>query len=167
MEDFLAAPLGMLGFLSLFHIPGAIGLAHGLRGLWSKLRGDQPAFGNSLFFIVWGSGFGCMPFVFGVGFASEDGGTPLILLGQIIIWGSVFLIALLAWDEAIDWLQPFLQPNMFLIAFGGVFMLVGTVVGVLMIRDELLFGLLFGGIFTLVGGLVFGLGVWNLLKEAI
>jgi hypothetical protein len=110
--------------------------------------------------------FGCMPFAFGLGLAAEqEVGTPLVLLGQVIIWGSTFLIALLAWDEVLDWLQPFLQPDMFLIAFGGIFMMVGAVTGSLVIRDDLLFGLLFGSIFLLVGGLILAIGVWRLLRE--
>jgi hypothetical protein len=164
MDDLLQSPLGLLGFLSLFHVGGAIGLAHGLRGVWRGLRNRGQGFGNSLFFIVWGSMFGCMPFAFGVGLASEESGTPLVLLGEVTIWASVFLIALLAWDEAIEWLRPFLHPDMFLIAFGGVFMAAGTAAGAMMIREELLTALLVGGIFTLVGALIFGLGILNLLK---
>jgi len=65
----------------------------------------------------------------------------------------------------VDWLQPFLDTNIFLVGFGGIFMLVGAAVGSFIVRDDLPFGLLFGGIFFLVGGLIFALGVWNLFKE--
>jgi len=165
MENFLDSPLGLLAFLSLFHVIGAMALAYGLRGVWSGLREKKPGVGSRLFFVLWGAMFGCMPFAFGLGLATEDGGTPFVLLGQALIWGSVFLIALLAWDDILDWLRPFLHADVFLVAFGGLFMLVGTGVAALIARDELLFGLLFGGIFTLVGGLCFALGVWRLLKS--
>ena len=159
-------PLVLLGFLSIFHIIGAVALAHGLRGIWNWQQNRERGLGNSFFFVLWGAMFGCMPFAFGLGLAAENEvGTSLVLLGQVIVWGSAFLIALLAWDEVLDWLQPFLQPEMFLIAFGGVFMMVGAVTGSLVIRDDLLFGLLFGGIFLLVGGLILAIGVWRLVKE--
>ncbi len=64
-----------------------------------------------------------------------------------------------------DWLRPFLDTNIFLVGFGGIFMLVGAAVGSFVVRDDLWFGLLFGGIFFLVGGLIFALGIWNLFKE--
>lgn len=157
--------LVMLGFLSIFHIIGAVALAYGLRGVWSWLRGKERYAGSALFFVLWGAGFGCMPFAFGLGLAADkEGGTPLVLLGEGIIWGSVFLIALLAWDEVLDWLRPFLHVDFFLIAFGGIFMMVGAGAGSFIIRDDLLMGLLFGGIFVLVGGLLLAIGVRNLLK---
>lgn len=158
-------PLVMLGFLSIFHIIGAVALASGLRGVWNWLRDRERGPGNAFFFVLWGTGFGCMPFLFGLGIgADKEMGTPLVFLGEVIIWGSVFLIALLAWDEVVDWLRPFLHTDMFLVAFGGIFMLVGAVGGGLMTRDDLLFGLLFGGIFMLVGGAFFTFGLYNLLK---
>lgn len=157
--------LATLGFLSLFHVIGAVALANGLRQVWSRLRHSERGGGSGLFFVIWGAGFGCMPFAFGLQTAtSQDGGSPLLLLAQIAIWTGAFLVALLAWDEAVDWLRPFLHPNMFLIAFGGLFMLVGAGVGSFVVRDEPLFALLFGGIFMLVGGVFFVIGVRNLLK---
>jgi len=160
------SPLALLGFLSIFHVIGALAMASGLRGVWYWLRDRERGPGNAVFFIVWGAGFGCLPFAFGLGLESDkETGTPLVLLGQVIIWGVVFLVALLFWDEAVDWIRPFLDTNVFLVGFGGIFMLVGAVVASLIIRDELLFGLLFGSIFMLVGGLIFALGVRNLLKE--
>ncbi len=158
-------PLAILGFLSIFHIVGAVALANGLRGVWNRVSSKERGAGNSLFFVVWGTGFGCLPFIFGLAMmADEEKGTPLVLLGEVIVWGGVFLIALLAWDEVIDWLRPFLHPDVFLIAFGGIFMLVGAAVGSLIIRDDLLFGSLLGGIFVLVGGLLLAVGLRNLLK---
>lgn len=160
------SPLVLLGFLSIFHVIGAVALANGLRAIWNWLRNKERGLGNAVFFVVWGAMFGCMPFAFGLGLAADkEVGTPLVLLGEAIGWGTAFLIALLFWDEVVDWLRPFLHPNMFLVGFGGIFMLVGAAVGSFMIRDDILFGLLFGGIFMLVGGVIFALGIWNLLKE--
>jgi hypothetical protein len=158
-------PLVMLGFLSTFHVIGAAALAYGLRGVWSGLRDKGRGVGSAFFFILWGTGFGCLPFAIGLGLATEDGGTPLVLLGQALIWGSAFLAALLAWDAILDWLRFFLHPDMFFIAFGGIFMLVGAIVGSLTLQDDPQFGLLFSGIFMLVGGIIFAIGVWRLLKE--
>jgi hypothetical protein len=158
-------PLAMLGFLSIFHIIGAVALANGLRGVWGWLRDKEQGIGNAFFFVLWGAGFGCMPFAFGATMAADkEGGTLVVLLGQTIVWGSVFVVVLLAWQEALDWLRPFLHADMFLVAFGGIFVLVGAGASSLIIRDGLLFGLLFGGIFMLVGGLVLAIGVWRMLK---
>jgi hypothetical protein len=158
-------PLALLGFLSIFHIIGAVALANGLRGVWSWLGDKEQRVGNAFFFVLWGAGFGCMPFVFGLTMAADkEGGTPVVLLGQVMVWGSVFVVALLAWQEALDWLRPFLHVDMFLVAFGGIFMLVGAGAASFIVRDDLLFALLFGGIFMLVGGLILAFGVRNLLR---
>jgi hypothetical protein len=160
------SPLVLLAFLSIFHVIGAAALANGLRAIWDWQRDRERGLGNGVFFVVWGAMFGCMPFAFGLSLAAEkEIGTPLVLLGQAIVWGAAFLTALLFWDEVMDWLRPFLHPNVFLIGFGGVFMLVGAAAASFTIRDDVLFGLLFGGIFIFVGGVIFALGVWNLLKE--
>lgn len=161
-------PLVLLGFLSTFHVIGAVALANGLRGMWIWLRSKEQGPGRAVFFVVWGAMFGCMPFAFGVGLATDkEAGTPLLLLGEAVVWGVAFLAALLFWDEVVDWLRPFLHPNIFLVGFGGIFMLVGAVAASFVIRDDLLFGLLFGGIFVFVGGIVFALGIWNLLKALV
>jgi len=160
------SPLALLGFLSIFHVIGAVALANGLRGIWNWLREKERGLGNAVFFVAWGAMFGCMPFAFGLGLATdEERGTSMILLGQAIVWGVSFLAALLLWNDVVDWLHPFLDTNIFLVGFGGIFMLVGAAVGSFIVRDDLPFGLLFGGIFFLVGGLIFALGVWNLFKE--
>ena len=160
------SPLSLLGFLSIFHVIGAVALANGLRGVWHWHSSKERGLGNALFFIVWGAMFGCMPLAFGLGMVTDqEMGTPLVLLGQAIVWGMTFLIALFFWDDVIDWLRPFLHPTTFLVGFGGIFMLVGAVTASFVIRDDLLFGLTFGGIFLLVGGIIFALGIWNLLKE--
>ena len=160
------SPLALLGFLSIFHVIGAVALANGLRGIWNWLREKERGLGNAVFLVAWGAMFGCMPFAFGLGLATDDErGTSIVLLGQAIVWGLSFLTALLLWDDVVDWLQPFLDTNIFLVGFGGIFMLVGAAAGSFIVRDDLPFGLLFGGVFFLVGGLIFALGVWNLFKE--
>ena len=159
-------PLVLLGFLSIFHVIGALALANGLRGVWNWLRNKERGLGNTLFLIVWGAMFGCMPFAFGLGLATDqETGTFVVLLGEAIVWGITFLAALLFWNDMIDWLRPFLHPTTFLVGFGGIFMLVGATTAAFVLRDDLLFGLMFGGIFMLVGGIIFALGIWNLLKE--
>jgi len=105
-----------------------------------------------------------MPFIVGLELATEEGGTPFVLLGEALVWGSVFLVALLAWDTVLDWLRPFLHEAMWLMALGGSFVVAGTWVGSSMARDGQMFGLLLGGIFALVGGIIFAIGVWNYLR---
>ena len=158
-------PLAGLAFLSLFHIIGAAAVARGLRAMWGWLRGSQPgAVYNSLYLFVWGALFGCVPFTFGLQSATNESGTPLMLLGEVAIWGSAFLIALLAGDAIANWLRSFFNADMAMVAFGGLFMLVGTGTGLLVARSELLVGLSVGGLFVLVGGVFFAIGLWNLLK---
>jgi hypothetical protein len=159
-------PLASLAFLSLFHIIGAAAVARGLRVMWSGLRDKKPgAAFNSLYLFVWGALFGCMPFAFGLQLAAKASGTPLVLFGEAAVWGSAFLITLLAGDRVAGWLRSFFNADVAFIAFGGLFMLVGVGVGLLAGRSQPLSGLLIGGLFTLVGGVVFAIGLWNLLKE--
>ena len=158
------SPLAVFGFLSIFHVIGALALANGLRRVWSGLHDKGRGVWSALFFVVWGAMFGCLPFGLSLEFATEEGGTPFVLLGEALIWGSVFLVALLAWDAILDWLRPFLHSDLLLMAFGGSFMVLGTWVGGSMAGDDQLFGLLFGGIFTLVGGVILAIGVWNYIK---
>jgi hypothetical protein len=160
-------PLASLAFLSLFHIIGATAVGRALRAMWSWLRGEKPgAAFNSLYLLVWGVVFGCVPFTLGMQLATKESGTPLVLLGEIAVWGSAFLIALLAGDRIAGWLRSFFNADVAFIAFGGLFMLVGMGVGLFAGRSDLLNGLLVGGLFTLVGGVLFVIGLWNLLKEA-
>ncbi len=159
-------PLAGLAFLSLFHIIGATAVARGLRAMWNWLRGGKPgAAFNSLYLFVWGALFGCVPFTLGVQLAAKESGTPLVLFGEVAVWGSAFLIALLAGDRIAGWLRTFFNADMAMVAFGGLFMLVGTGTGLLVARSELLVGLSVGGLFVLVGGVFFVIGLWNLLKE--
>ena len=50
----------MLGFLSIFHVIGAVALANGLRGVWSGLHDKGRGGCRSLFFVVWGAMFGLL-----------------------------------------------------------------------------------------------------------
>ena len=157
-------PLVTLGFLSIFHVVGAVVLAIGLRTVWKGLHNKGQGIVSALYLVLWGALFGCMPFAFGVELATKESGTPLVLFGEAAIWGSVFLTALLAWDAIMDWLRPFLDTDMFLVAFGGLFMIVGTGAASFIVRDDLRTGLLIGGLFTLVGGVFFAIGARNALK---
>ena len=163
MDAFLNSPLGMLSFLSLFHVIGAAGLGYGLRGVWNWLRGKEGGRGNALFLIVWGAGFGGIPFFFGLDLARQ--GKPAVFLGEVLVWGSTFLVALLAWDEVMEWLRPFLHPDVFLVAFGGIFMLAGAAAGSFIVREDPLFALLFGGLFVVIGGVIYFAGLRRLLKQ--
>ena len=155
-----------LAFLSLFHVIGATAVAGGLRAGWSSLHGGKlGAAYKALYLFVWGAFFGCVPFTFGVQLATKESGTPLVLLGEAAVWGSAFLIALLAGNRIAGWLRSFFNADLVMVAFGGLFMLVGVGAGLLAVQSEPLGGLLAGGLFTLVGGVFFVIGLLNLLKE--
>jgi hypothetical protein len=159
-------PVVALAFLSVFHIVGAATVAKAVRSLWGGLHDKRlGAIGGALPLALWGAVFGCLPCSFGLQVATKEGGTPLLLFGEAAIWGSAFLIALLAGDRIAGWLRSFFNADVALIAFGGLFMLTGMGVGVLAGRDEPPGGLLAGGLFFLVGGVFFAIGLANLLKE--
>jgi hypothetical protein len=159
-------PLASLAFLSIFHIVGATVVAKAVRSLWGGLRDKKLVqAGGALPLAVWGAVFGCLPCSFGLQLATKESGTPLVLLGEAAVWGSAFLIALLAGDRIAGWLRSFFNADVAFIAFGGLFMLVGVGVGLLAGQSEPLSGLLVGGLFALVGGVFFAIGLWNLLKE--
>jgi hypothetical protein len=152
-------------FLSVFHVIGAAVLANALRDLWHDvreggLRGCRPAF-----LTIWAAMFGCLPFGFGIGFAGAETGTPLLLLGEILVWTSAFLVALLAKQALKRFLEPFLHQETLLMLFGGGFMTAGVSVASLVREEEGFSGLLIGGIFMLVGGAIFAYGLWRLFRS--
>ncbi len=71
------SPPVILGFLSIFHVIGAVILANSLRRVWSGLRDKGRGVCRALFSVVWGAMFGCMPFIIGIELATEEGGRPL------------------------------------------------------------------------------------------
>ena len=140
----------ILAFLSIFHLLGGAAIGFSVRGI---LRGKPSLV--SLFMIVWGAMFGCMPFAIGA---------SLFIALEAPHWiaaeAGVLLVALIASALIPDTLLETLKsPAVSAIAFGGLFMLVGLGVGAVTMMHEPLLALLFGGSFTGAGALVFFTGV--------
>ena len=158
-------PWVIFGFLSIFHIIGAAVLANALRELWRDVRARDPRGCRPAFLIIWALMFGCLPFAFGAGFAATETGTPLVLIGQALVWASVFLVTLLARDIVKQILEPFLHQEMLLMLFGGVFLVVGVTVAAWLVKEQEPAGFLMGAPFALVGAAIFGFGLWKLLRS--
>jgi hypothetical protein len=157
-------PWLLFAFLSLFHIIGAAVLASALRKFWRGLHGGAVHGCQVIFTTIWAAVFGGIPFVFGVGFASSDSGTPLFVLAQVAVWGGTFLAVLLAEDVLKETLQSFFHREMALMLVGSSFLLGGLSM-VAFARGEGQLGTrLTGGISMLVGGIIFTLGLLRLLK---
>ena len=153
---FNAEVLGPFAFISIFHVIGGVALGTTLRG-WA----DNPTrenLGGRVFFLVWGSMFGCMPLVFGLqtGFS--------MLAAQL----AVLLVAIVVpffWLERLRELVS--DQNVVRIGFGGIFLIAGLAAGGFLLREgEWLFAVLFGGTFTLLGGGFFLSGLLKLLRGA-
>jgi hypothetical protein len=108
--------------------------------------------------------FGCLPFGFGVGLAATDEGTPLVLLGQVVVWLSTFLAALLAQQILKQVLEPFLHEETLLMLFGGGFAVAGIAMVTLMTREAGPAVVPVGVILLLVGSLIVVYGLWRLFR---
>lgn len=154
MTDFINSIL----FLSIFQVIGGIALGITLRGLI-----NQPTLQNVLgraMFLVWGSGFGCLPLAFV--FQNDPAQIPLALAIQSAVLLAAIAVPLF-WLDRLRELAA--DKNVVAISIGGIFLVVGLVAGSAMLRDrELLGGLLLGGVFTLVGGGIFWHGLRNVFK---
>ncbi|MFQ5576497.1 MAG: hypothetical protein ACE5G8_05855 [Anaerolineae bacterium] len=157
-------PLLLLGFLSLFHIIGAVAVGSAVRGIAGVVFGEGGgSVAGSLYFVVWGSLFGCMPLAFGL-----DPNVPRwILPAQLAIWSVSFLVAAVFGRRAVDWLKPLFTLNTGLIVFGGMFMLGGVFGGYAALQGEapVLTALAIGGVFGVIGLGIFLLGLVNLLRK--
>jgi hypothetical protein len=146
-----------LGFLCIFHLIGGIALGSVLRGV---LRGNFSC--NSFFFLIWGAGFGGLPLVLGI--QEFQKGTPYFLVVQCAVLVSAILVVAFISDELWVTLR---SPNIFSIAIGGIFLLMGVVMvftnffPLKTLQDKLLGG----GIFIVSGGVVFLIGLWRVIKS--
>ena len=159
------SPLLVFGFLAVFHIIGAVVLAHGVRGLHERLREGEVGGCREFFLLIWATMFGGIPFLFGVQFARGEDGTILFLVGQALVWAVSFVTALTAQRAIRRALEPFLREEVLVMLFGGAFLVTGVTLMSLLTRADRLAGLLAGGILALVGAAVLGFGVWRLLKS--
>ncbi len=154
-------PLFFLGFLSVFHVIG--GGAVGATLHWLVKRGLRAGVVNSLFMLVWGSMFGCMPLAFGLQPLAE-GEIPWLFPAQLAVLGAAVVISFF-FIEQIQ--AKFFRPPFFLMAFGGIFAAVGLVAksATDSSSEDPLTGLLVGGIFFVVGAAIFYAGWWQFLQE--
>lgn len=160
MED---NPLVWLGFLSIFHIIGGIALGSSVRGIRQLIRGEGGSLSNSLFFIVWGGMFGCMPLAFGF-----DPAIPFwVLAAQVLILAAAFIITAIFGRTALNWLKPVFNVFTGLMAFGGIFMAAGLLGAYATLKEgELATALILGLVFGIIGLGIFILGLAGLFKNA-
>jgi hypothetical protein len=157
-------PWFLFAFLSLFHIIGAAVLASTLRTFWRGLHKGQFHGCQVIFTTIWAAIFGGVPFIFGIGFAGSDSGTPLFVLAQAAVSGGTFLAVLLAEDILKETLQSIFHQEMVLMLVGSPFLLAGLAMIAFAGGEGQLGTRLTGGIFVLVGGVTFVLGLLRLLK---
>ena len=145
--------IGTLGFLSIFHILGGIALGSTVRGLRNGFEGSK------LFFLVWGSMFGCMPLAIGAQTFAEANTMYLFVIEILILAGAIAVTAFTP-----DWiLESFTSPDVVTIEMGGLFLFIGVVVGVSMLKTNPLLTLLFGGTFAGAGAFLLYRGLRTIL----
>ncbi len=148
-------PIFVLIFLSIFHIIGGIAVGSTLRGL----RHGFPS--GRLFFLIWGTLFGCMPLAIGFETFANADVVYLFALEMIVLAGAILGAALMP-----DWmLDAFSSAELLPLAIGGLFLLIGIIVGGVLLKTEPIVALAFGGIFGGVGALVFFSGLRSLLRH--
>ena len=145
--------IGQLAFVSIFHVLGGIAIGSTVRSLRKGLDG------RGIFFLIWGAGFGCMPLAIGAGIFSQAHAMYLFVIEVLVLAGAIGVMAFIP-----DWmLEMFTSPEMMPIEMGGLFILIGVIVGGAMLKTNPLFTLLFGGSFAGAGALLFVRGLRALL----
>lgn len=157
-------PWVLFAFVSIFHIIGAAVLGTTLRQFWHPPRERGPQGCRLAFLTVWAAMFGCLPFGFGIGLASRENGTPLLLVGEAVVWTGAFLSSLLASQQLKRFLEPFLTQDVAVIVFGGGFLVGGVMTAALVARDSDA-GWAVGGLFGIVGAAMVAHGLWRLFRS--
>ena len=147
------SPIGMLAFLSLFHVLGGIAIGSTVRGL------RKGSAGRGVFFLIWGAMFGCMPLAIGAQTFTQANAMYLFAVEVIVLAGAIVVTAFIP-DVLLD---TFKSPDVTTIWMGGLFFIIGVGVGAAMLKTEPLFTLLFGGSFAGAGALLFYRGLRALL----
>jgi len=148
-------PLIQLGFVCLFHLIGGIAIGSALRGLRNGFSV------STIFFLVWGGLFGCLPLVIGWNAFSQTGGLGFFALELGVLIAAILISALM--PSSI--LESLNSPQVAPIAIGGLFLLIGIGAGALIAQTDLLPGLAFGGCFAGAGTMVLVSGLAKLLKS--
>lgn len=145
-----------LGFISIFHFIGGVTVGSALRNLNNGF-----AF-RKVFFLIWGLLFGCMPLALGIQAFLKAGAAHLFAIELIVLVGAILGAAFIP-----DWvLESYNSADLFSIGFGGLFFLVGLIVGVELLRTDLIAGLVLGGTFGGVGVVMLFFGLRSLLQRA-
>jgi hypothetical protein len=145
----------MMMFLLPFHLGGGAALGYAFRNIL-KDGFKLGKVGRYGFWLLWGSMFGGLPFVFGVIL-----GSPWFFLFELVaFFGAMALVGL-----RYEWLRDlYSQPGMFVASFGFVFFLIGATLTTTLLSEGTLDALIPGLIFLLIGGLITASGVWLLLR---
>ena len=154
MEDSIYV---FLGFLLIFQILGTIALALAIKGLWNAAQGQPEAVFGHLFFLFFGSLFGCAPLFYGLGYTQ----TWWFLGAQLFVVSATFIATFFKGEDIVYNFRSLLNINTALVILGSLFIISGLASAVLVFNETngLLLGLLFGVIFSLIGFGIIVLGV--------
>lgn len=155
-------PLFLLGFFSIFHLIGGGAIGATLRR-WVQ-RGLQAGIVNSLFMLVWGGMFGCMPLAFGLQPMAENGLPLWLLPAQVTVLVTAIAVSYFFFEQI---RAKFFRTSFFLMGFGAIFAVAGLGAGsaVKHSGEDPLTGLMFSGLFFAVGAAIFYAGWWQFLQE--
>jgi hypothetical protein len=143
-------------FLGLFNLIGGAVLGFGLRPLVRR----QPQL-VSVFFLVWGSGFGGIPLFMGAVFFLSSG-LPAYWVGQLLLFFGTAAAIAFASDELIAGL---LKPGMIMALIGGGMMLVGAFLVTTNIWSGFSIEQLLGAGLLILGALLLGWGIIHALRS--
>ena len=147
---------GTFAFLSLFCLIGGAAIGSVVR-TWRK-RG--PSF-NSTFLLIWGGLFGGIPIFMGTVMFGAHGAFYLLGL-QVGLFIGIILVVAFVPDL---YLESFDMDKIAPVAFGGLFLLIGVVLGVVLITSNLLMAIIFFVAFGGAGALFFVQGLRAALKS--
>ena len=142
-------------FLGIFNVVGGVAFGHGLRSL---IHDRSP---RGIFMLIWGGFFGGVPCLMAASSLLAAHTGPLFLANPILFL-SATVLSMTILPELV---QDLGAGPLISIGMGAAFMFVGTSVGLAMLRQGTpAGGLAGGGLFVLAGGLIFALGVGQLLR---
>lgn len=152
----LDQPLGMLLFLSIFEILGGAAFGAGLRGL---IRREPITF----FFLLWGGGFGGIPFLLGAAefLASEQ---PGYFFAQLFIFLTAIVSVALLPADFLELKGKTASAEIGAI-IGAVMTMMGGAFVLFNLKQALSFGFVVGGFFGLLGALILILSAVSIMRS--
>ncbi len=163
----MADRLGLLllvPFLLTFQVISAAVLGRSVRAFRHRQHEGGAPGCQLAFTTVWAALFGGIPLVFGMVFATSEGGTWWLIPTQVVAWAGTFLAVVLAEVTLRSAMEPLTHPEIALMLFGGVFLVSGIAVLVFASGVNKLGSLFAGGALCLVGSGMFGIGIWQMLR---